>query len=145
MFLCTFECLFCHLCVCDNFMGSQEKVSLWIDFPYGIYMTFCSAHSNLEPVSASADLISFSTEKSVEWENQTAENKQGLAGALLIFWVSFYLKVLINYSGTIAECYNLELQRWFTPHAQRVKKLSYLQFFSSSCYLLHLQPQISLK
>lgn len=85
MFLCTFECLFCHLSVCDNFMGSQEKVSLWIDFPFGIYMTFRSAHSNQEPVSASADLISFSTEKSVEWESQTAENKQGLAGALLIF------------------------------------------------------------
>lgn len=87
MFLCTFEYLFCPLSVCDNFMGSQEKVSLWIDFPYGIYMTFSSAHSNLEPVSASVDLISFSTEKSCVdgWENQTAENKQGLARALFIF------------------------------------------------------------
>lgn len=126
------------LSLCDNFMGSQEKVSLWIDFPYGIYMTFRSAHSNLELVSASVDLISFSAEKScvVGWENQTAENKQVLAGALLIFWASFYLKVLINYSGIITACYNLESQKRLAPPAQRVKKLSYLLFFFSPCYLV---------
>ncbi len=64
-------------------------------------------------------------------ENETVENKQGLAWALLIFGAAFYLKVSINYSGAITECYNLE--ETVHTYSTACQKTSCL-LFSCPCY-----------
>lgn len=119
------------LCAFHNFMGKPRKgllldrFSLWHlhdirQCPLKPGMAFCICGPNL--ILNRGSLW-------VRFQNQAAGNKQGLARALLIFRVAFYLKVPINYSGTITECYNLGWQKQFAP----LKKLSCL-LFSSPCF-----------